>query len=334
MKTRYQVFISSTFKNLESERDAIIKTTLRANCFPAGMELFPGIDEEQFEYIKQIIDDSDYYVVILGGLYGTMASDGLSYTEKEFDYAKSNGKKIIALVQKNPNEKETDDNRIIKYTNFHKKITDERLISYWNNSEELVSKYATSLDQTINKFPTRGWLRCDSYKCERRLELVDMNSRIANLTINNVKSIHIMASGTSSYIPIVKSLLKANKQAKRTVNVYVYFRLGKDEERIELLKTQYNQWWNNILKEYPKLKYHFSCVSDFKVSFRGVIVNKKMGLVGFYVRNNNTTLGTLEDSIFVDTNTNAGGYIIKSYLKCFDNQKEYPDLKSCVNGSI
>ena len=98
MKTRYQVFISSTFKNLESERDAIIKTTLRANCFPAGMELFPGIDEEQFEYIKQIIDVSDYYVVILGGLYGTMASDGLSYTEKEFDYAKSNGKKIIALI--------------------------------------------------------------------------------------------------------------------------------------------------------------------------------------------------------------------------------------------
>ena len=40
------------------------------------MEWFPGIDEEQFKYIKQVIDDSDYYVLILGGLYGTIASDG------------------------------------------------------------------------------------------------------------------------------------------------------------------------------------------------------------------------------------------------------------------
>ena len=83
MNKRYQVFISSTFKDLEKERILLTQVLLKKGYFPAGMEWFPSIDEEQFEYIKQVIDDSDYYVLILGGSYGSIASDGKSYTEKE-----------------------------------------------------------------------------------------------------------------------------------------------------------------------------------------------------------------------------------------------------------
>jgi hypothetical protein len=57
------------------------------DCIPAGMELFPAIDEEQFNFIKRIIDDCDYYILIIGGRYGTISDDGISYTEKEYDYA-------------------------------------------------------------------------------------------------------------------------------------------------------------------------------------------------------------------------------------------------------
>lgn len=67
MDKRYQVFVSSTFKELDKERNLLIQTLLRNGCFPAGMKLFPAIDEEQFEYIKQIIDDTDYFVILLGG---------------------------------------------------------------------------------------------------------------------------------------------------------------------------------------------------------------------------------------------------------------------------
>ena len=51
------------------------------------MELFPATDDEQFEFIKRIIDDCDYYVVIVAGKYGSMTAEGISFTEKEFDYA-------------------------------------------------------------------------------------------------------------------------------------------------------------------------------------------------------------------------------------------------------
>lgn len=93
MNKRYQIFIRSTFKDLEEERRLLTQTILRKGYYPAGMEWFPGIDEEQFEYIKQVIDDSDCYVLILGGLYGSIAADGKSYTEKEYDYALEKGKK-------------------------------------------------------------------------------------------------------------------------------------------------------------------------------------------------------------------------------------------------
>lgn len=93
MNRRYQIFISSTVKDLEKERALLTQSILRKGYYPAGMEWFPGIDEEQFEYIKQVIDDSDYYVILLGGLYGTITSDGKSYTEKEYDYAIKKEKK-------------------------------------------------------------------------------------------------------------------------------------------------------------------------------------------------------------------------------------------------
>lgn len=334
MYRRYQIFVSSTFKDLENERMLLIQTILRKGYYPAGMEWFPGIDEEQFEYIKQIIDDSDYYVILLGGLYGTISPDGMSYTEKEFDYALKRGKKIISMVQKNPKNVEVDDEKKIKYVQFHKKVIDNRLVSFWSNQAELTSKFATSLEDTIKRFPMQGWIRCNSELCEERLEFVDMNSKISSLNIKSVKTIHIMASGTSSYIPIVKTLLKMNKRKNKMVDIYVYFRLGNDVNRIEYFKNQYDHWWNILKKEYSKINFHFICVDDFKISFRGIIINREMGLVGFYVRMNDTTLGTLEDSIFIDKNTNVGRYILTYCLKCFENQKAYPTLKSCINNSI
>src|SRR4051794_20465152 len=83
MDKRYQVFVSSTYTDLPDARQAVLMTLLTMDCVPAGMEMFGAVDEEQFEFIKRVIDDSDYYVLIIGGRYGTEALDGRSYTEKE-----------------------------------------------------------------------------------------------------------------------------------------------------------------------------------------------------------------------------------------------------------
>ena len=102
MDKRYQVFVSSTFTELQEERSNVMQSLMEMDCIPAGMELFPSIDEEQWEFIQKIICDSDYYLLIIGGRYGTVAEDGLSFTEKEFDYAVSKGLKVVVLVHESP----------------------------------------------------------------------------------------------------------------------------------------------------------------------------------------------------------------------------------------
>lgn len=64
MEKRYQIFISSTFADLEEERKEVMEAIINLDCFPAGIEMFPAVDIEQFEYIKSIIDQSDYYILI------------------------------------------------------------------------------------------------------------------------------------------------------------------------------------------------------------------------------------------------------------------------------
>jgi len=74
MNKRYQVFVSSTYADLREERSKVIQTIMELDCLPAGMEIFPAIDEEQFNFIKRIIDDCDYYLLIIGGRYGSLSA--------------------------------------------------------------------------------------------------------------------------------------------------------------------------------------------------------------------------------------------------------------------
>ena len=117
MEKRYQVFVSSTYTDLIKERQTVIHTLMEIGCIPAGMELFSAADEDQFEFIKKIIDDCDYYLLIIGGRYGSLAEDQFSFTEKEYDYAISVGMKVIVLVHKNPESiavGKTDENPALK----------------------------------------------------------------------------------------------------------------------------------------------------------------------------------------------------------------------------
>jgi hypothetical protein len=85
IRKRLQVFVSSTFSDLRDERQAAVEAILTAGHIPAGMELFTSGDESQMEVIKQWIDESDVYLLILGGRYGSVeAKSGKSYTHLDY----------------------------------------------------------------------------------------------------------------------------------------------------------------------------------------------------------------------------------------------------------
>jgi nucleoside 2-deoxyribosyltransferase len=98
----YKVFVSSTYEDLREERAAVQKGLLQLGCLPVGMELFPAADEETWNFIKSQINDSDYYVVVVAGRYGSQGADGISFTEMEYDYAIAQKKPTIGFVHADP----------------------------------------------------------------------------------------------------------------------------------------------------------------------------------------------------------------------------------------
>ena len=166
MNKRYQVFVSSTFKDLEEERKHIIQTLMEMDCIPSGMELFPAADEEQWDFIKKVIDDCDYYLLLIGGRYGSLSPEGISYTEMEYDYAVSKGMKVIALIHGEPNNLpqikcEKDSELQEKLEKFREKVCTGRLVKFWKNADQISGMVSLSLSKTIKTYPAIGWVRAN-----------------------------------------------------------------------------------------------------------------------------------------------------------------------------
>jgi hypothetical protein len=167
MDKRYQVFVSSTYADLKQERQKVIQALMEMDCIPAGMEIFPAADEEQWEFIKRIIDDCDYYLLIIGGRYGSLTPEGISYTEKEYDYAISVGLRVLAFIHESPDDipvgkSDIDPDLREKLAAFRDKACQGRLVKFWTKAEELPGIVALSLSKTIKVHPAIGWVRADN----------------------------------------------------------------------------------------------------------------------------------------------------------------------------
>lgn len=166
MEKRYQVFVSSTYVDLQTERQQVIQALMEMDCIPAGMELFPAADEEQWEFIKRVIDDCDYYLLIVGGRYGSLSPDGISYTEMEYDYAVEKGLKVVALLHEEPEalpakKVELDKEAQERLNAFRDKVGNGRLVKFWSRPDQLAGLVALSLSKTIKMYPAVGWVRAD-----------------------------------------------------------------------------------------------------------------------------------------------------------------------------
>lgn len=190
MEKRYQVFISSTFEDLKAERQNVLKAILEIDNMPAGMELFPAADSDSWDLIKDVIDASDYYVLVIGGRYGSMDSEGISYTEKEYNYAIEKKIPVIPLLHKKPDnlprgKTETDPKAWEKLTEFRAKVEDAHSCVYWENPDELKSLLIVGLTKTIKRQPAIGWVKADKIPSEDTLkeilELRKKNNELENL---------------------------------------------------------------------------------------------------------------------------------------------------------
>ena len=182
MNKKYQVFVSSTYKDLKEERSGVITAVLGIGCIPVAMEQFPAAPVSQWDYIKNLIDESDYVVLIVAGCYGTEDRiDKKSFTEKEFDYAKSIGKPVLPFLVLNPEElkvskSENTESKRKKLREFREKVENSGcLVNYYSSVDDLKYKVAVSVTSCIISKPGIGWVRAD------QVEILAKNIRQSSL---------------------------------------------------------------------------------------------------------------------------------------------------------
>lgn len=163
---RYTIFVSSTFQDLKEERAELIFSVHRKGASVKCMEFFPSQDRDKWEVITDAMDESQIYVLIIGSKYGSIDKEsGISYTEKEFNYAVQHDKYVIAFIKKDyqkteeyKSQKKCDKDKLDA---FIKKVNYAFTPSYWNTKENIPSLFDDAYNIAIQhpKVKGLGWMK-------------------------------------------------------------------------------------------------------------------------------------------------------------------------------
>jgi len=163
MEKRYQVFVSSTYEDLRAERQEVIQALLALDCIPAGMEFFPAADEAQWSLISRIIDDCDFYIVIIGDRPGTLAPGGKSYTQLEYEYAVARGKPVMAFLRADPAKlppvNDLSPEAKAGLNGFRELAKHNKLCAFWSTPKELALEVTHAIIHTKQMNPGGGWIK-------------------------------------------------------------------------------------------------------------------------------------------------------------------------------
>lgn len=211
MDKRYQVFVSSTYIDLKEERQEVMQALLELDCIPSGMELFPATDDDQWTLIKKLIDDCDYYIVIVGGRYGSLSPTGISYTQMEYEYAVSQGKPVIGFLHKNPGSivaSKTEQSEAGKEKlKAFRELAQQKLVRYWETPSELGSVVSRSLIQLIKNKPGIGWVRADRVPSETAAQEIvrlrhiidDLEKQLAESRLDALRGTEDLVQGNDKF---------------------------------------------------------------------------------------------------------------------------------------
>ncbi len=186
MEKRYQVFVSSTYTDLLEARQEVMQALLESDCIPAGMELFPAADDDQWTLIKRVIDDCDYCIVIIAGRYGSVGPKEKSFTQLEYEYAVSRKKPVIAFLHKEPGKlpadhTEKDPEQAKKLEDF-RKLAKKKMVRYWTTPADLGAVVGRSLTKLIKDKPATGWVKADSLPSqETTQEIRELKGQVTEL---------------------------------------------------------------------------------------------------------------------------------------------------------
>lgn len=184
---KYQVFVSSTFTDLQDARQELMLSLLSMGMIPVGMELYPTEQNNQWPMIQRVINECDYYIVLLGGRYGSLSPMGLSYTHREYTYASTKKKPVIAFLHDAPDTldgalREKTREGGVRFHDFRKLLQDKTMFRHWNTAKDLGESVKRVMPPFVKENPATGWVKASQVTdLNQTRELQEMEERIKEL---------------------------------------------------------------------------------------------------------------------------------------------------------
>lgn len=262
---KLQVFVSSTYIDLREERQAAVEAILSSGNIPAGMELFSAGDESQMTVIERWIDESDVYLLILGGRYGSVEKkSGKSYTHWEYEYALSKGKPLFAVVisEKALDEKVKIEGRmVIEQENpaglkEFRTIVLQNLVKFWDDKKDIkIAIHETLADFTYRK-ELIGWIRGDN-----AVNAVLLAEEIARLTKENSELI-LKISNSEQNSNILYATLTYTEMKKLLIN------------EADNTPNEYGNLFNFLLKAGERLALGTQKPQNYEINLNKLVIHK------------------------------------------------------------
>lgn len=186
---KMQVFVSSTYSDLRAERQAAVEAILTAGHIPAGMELFAAGDQSQMDVIRRWIDESDVFLLILGGRYGSLdQATRKSYIQLEFEHAVDRGMPLFSVVideaylearlrEHGSGVIETDNAPALR--DFRREVT-SRVVRFWKDPRDIKLAILETLPEFSRRENVEGWVRASE-----AVDVTPLAAEVARLSKEN-----------------------------------------------------------------------------------------------------------------------------------------------------
>jgi len=161
LDTRYQIFISTSGRDMQPERMVLSQTLVGMGFFAWGLEHRTPLTTT---LARRQIDECDYVILLLGSQYGEQAISGVSYLSLEYEYALSQAKPIIVFMHEQPENREIDLQETHpqlkdKFLAFRKKLLHEaEHIFYFKTPRELELAVRLNIPLMIEQYGGGGWV--------------------------------------------------------------------------------------------------------------------------------------------------------------------------------
>lgn len=182
---RYQVFITTSGKEMQPERMVVSQTLIGMGFFSWGLEQRTPLSTA---FARRQIDDCDYVLLLLGSQYGEQSVSGVSYLNLEYIYAVTKQKPIIVFMHESPDSREAylkEENPVLKnkFNEFRNQLQKEveQVITY-RTLRDLELAVRSYLPQMLERYPVVGWVRPQSIQVLQD-EVDHLKSKLAKVSV-------------------------------------------------------------------------------------------------------------------------------------------------------